>query len=120
MISIELDYFAPVEFSRCIPSCSKEQMSPEFMERLNKARRLAGLPFVLNSAFRSSEYDMQRGRTGNSYHCKGRAVDIKCLDSSSRGAIVRALIKSGFRGIGISNTFIHVDDRPNMCIWLYE
>lgn len=95
-------------------------MDKAFMLRLNKARRLAGIPFVLNSAFRSSEHDMQKGRSGNSYHCKGRAVDIKCLDSSSRAVIVDALIRSGFRGIGISNTFIHVDDRPLKCMWLYE
>ena len=101
---MDCDYFAPAEFTRCIPTCSKEQMNFDFLKRLNKARRLAGIPFVLNSAFRSSEYDMQKGRTGNSYHCKGRAVDIKCLDSSSRAVIVSALIKCGFNGIGISNT----------------
>lgn len=115
-----IDYFAPSEFKACIPSCSKEQMDSKFMERLNRARRMAGLPFVLNSAYRSSDYDMQRGRTGNSYHCKGRAVDIKCLDSSSRAVIVNALIRCGFNGIGISNTFIHVDDREIKCLWLYE
>lgn len=117
---MEMDYFAPIEFIRCIPTCSKEQMNVAFLKRLNEARRLAGIPFVLNSAFRSSEYDMQKGRTGNSYHCKGRAVDIRCLDSSSRAVIVESLIKVGFHGIGIANTFIHVDDRPLKCIWLYE
>lgn len=117
---MDCDYFAPDEFRNCIPKCEKDQMDKAFMSRLNKARRLAGIPFVLNSAFRSSEYDMQKGRTGNSYHCKGRAVDIKCLDSSSRAVIIDALIRSGFCGIGIANTFIHVDDRPLKCLWLYE
>lgn len=117
---MELDYFSPNEFRNCIPKCEKDQMDKCFLERLNKARRIAGLPFVLNSAFRSSEYDMQKGRTGNSYHCKGRAVDIKCLDSSKRAVIVSALIQAGFRGIGVANTFIHVDDRPLKCMWLYE
>lgn len=117
---LDIDYFAPVEFTRCIPTCSKEQMDKDFLKRLNKARRIAGIPFVLNSAFRSSEYDMQKGRTGNSYHCKGRAVDIRCLDSSSRAVIVSSLIRAGFNGIGIDNRFIHVDDRPLKCMWLYE
>lgn len=117
---MDIDYFAPAEFARCVPSCSKEQMDDGFLKRLNKARRMAGLPFVLNSAYRSSEYDMQKGRTGNSFHCKGRAVDIKCLDSSSRAVMVSSLIRAGFNGIGISNTFIHVDDRPLKCMWLYE
>lgn len=117
---MEIDYFSPIEFTRCIPTCSKEQMNDAFLKRLNKARRLAGIPFVINSAFRSSEYDIQKGRTGNSFHCKGRAVDIRCLDSSSRAVIVESLIMVGFHGIGIANTFIHVDDRPLKCIWLYE
>lgn len=117
---MEMDYFAEKEFWNCIPRCSKEQMDSSFMKRLNKARRIAGLPFVLNSAYRSKEHDLAAGRTGNSFHCKGRAVDIKCLDSSSRAVIVCALISAGFRGIGISNTFIHVDDRPLKCMWLYE
>lgn len=117
---MDIDYFAESEFRACIPKCEKSHMNKSFMERLNIARRYAGIPFVLNSAFRSSEFDMQRGRTGNSYHCKGRAVDIRCLDSSSRAVIVDALIRAGFRGIGISNTFIHVDDRPLKCLWLYE
>ena len=67
---MEIDYFSSEEFNCCIPSCSKEQMDKGFMQRLNKARRLAGLPFILNSAYRSSEYDMRKGRSGNSYHCK--------------------------------------------------
>lgn len=117
---LQCDYFAESEFRRCIPSCDKSQMDSSFLTRLNKARRIAGLPFILNSAYRSPDYDMQKGRTGNSYHCKGRAVDIKCLDSSSRAVIVSALLSAGFRGIGIANTFIHVDDRQVKCMWLYE
>lgn len=117
---MEIDYFAPYEFIRCVPSCTKGQMDIDFLKRLNKARRIAGIPFILNCAYRSSDYDKSKGRTGNSFHCVGRAVDIKCLDSSSRAVMVSSLIRAGFHGIGISNTFIHVDDRPLKCMWLYE
>ena len=117
---MDIDYFAESEFLKCTPSCKKSDMNVDFLKRLNKARRLAGLPFVLNCAFRSPEYDLQKGRSGNSFHCKGRAVDIRCLDSSKRAVIVSALLCAGFRGIGIANNFIHVDDRPLKCMWLYE
>lgn len=117
---IQVDYFAESEFQKCVPACLKSQMDEKFMKRLNKARRYAQIPFVLNCAFRSVEWDKSKGRTGNSYHTKGRAVDIKCLDSSSRGVIVKALLDAGFNGIGISSTFIHVDDRGIKQIWLYE
>ena len=117
---ITCDYFAESEFQRCVPKCKKSDMDAKFMRRLNTARRFAGLPFVLNSAFRSVEHEKLMNRTGNSFHTKGRAVDIKCLDGNSRAVIVSALIKAGFHGIGISNTFIHVDDRHIKTIWLYE
>lgn len=116
----DCDYFSEDEFRHCVPACLKSQMDEKFMKRLNKARRNAGIPFVLNCAFRSVEWDKQKGRTGNSYHTKGRAVDIKCLDSASRAVIVKALIDAGFKGIGIANTFVHVDDRLIKQLWLYE
>lgn len=86
-------------------------MSPSFMRRLETARELAGVPFVLTCAYRSIEYDRSKGRTGLSYHCRGRAVDIACCYSNLRYIIVKALQKAGFSSIGIAKTFIHVDDR---------
>ena len=117
---IDMDYFAEEEFPGCKPSCLKKDMDSSFMRRLNRARRLAGVPFVLNSAYRSVEYELSKKRSGQSMHTLGRAVDIRCLDSKNRALIVAALIKVGFHGIGISNTFIHVDDRSTKLIWLYE
>ena len=91
------------------------------MDRLQAARDLAGVPFVINSAFRSVSWEISRKppRSGRSMHCQGRAVDIKCVDSGSRYRILSALIKAGFKGIGIDNTFIHVDDRDISLIWTY-
>lgn len=89
------------------------------MERLQTARTLAGVPFKLNSAFRSEDYELAHKRSGKSMHCLGRAVDIKCVDSGNRYRIVNALIAAGFNGIGIDNTFIHVDNRDIPLIWIY-
>lgn len=89
------------------------------MERLQTARTIARVPFVLNSAFRSVKHELASGRTGKSMHTLGRAVDIKCVDSGTRYRIVEALIAAGFHGIGIDNRFIHVDDRKYHFIWLY-
>ena len=116
---MEIDYFAESEFRKCVPACDKSQMDKDFMKRLNRARRIAGIPFVLNCAYRSKEWDISKGRTGNSYHTLGRAVDIRCLDSLSRFVMVRALLSAGFHGIGIANTYIHVDDRANQVLYLY-
>lgn len=117
---MQIDYFSEKEFERCIPSCKKTDMDESFMRRLNKARRIAQIPFVLNSAYRSVEHEKLMNRTGNSMHTKGRAVDIRCLDSQSRAVIVNALICAGFHGIGIANRYVHVDDRQIKTLWLYD
>lgn len=115
-------FFKPVEFQRCSPSCELSDMDKAFMLRLDEARALAGVPFVLLSAYRSPEHDSSKGRSGCGYHTKGRAVDIACKDSYTRFLIIKALLDAGFHGIGVSNTFIHVDDRPFSLssIWLYK
>lgn len=112
--------FCDEEFRKALPSCSLSQMDPFFMDRLQAARDLAGVPFVINSAYRTPEWDLSKGRSGRSYHCSGRAVDIRCCNSVNRWEILRALFAAGFHGIGIAGTFIHVDDRPNQTVWLYD
>lgn len=111
--------FTEQEFLACSPSCSMKDMTESFMERLQTARTIAGVPFKINSAYRSVEHELNHGRTGKSMHTKGRAVDIKCVDSGTRYRIIEALICAGFHGIGVDTQFIHVDDRELPLIWLY-
>lgn len=116
-----LKYFKPAEFLECQPMCFQSDMDDDFLVQLDYARELAGVPFVLNSAYRSVEYEKQKGRNGSSSHCKGVAVDLYCISSTLRFRIVSGLIGAGFERIGIAPNFIHVDsdaDKPN-CIWLY-
>jgi len=96
-------------------------MDANFLHKLDKARSIAGLPFKINSAYRSPEHPLSI-KNPSSSHIKGLAVDIKCTDSRTRFIIVDALIKVGFNRIGIADTFIHVDldlDKSNKVIWTY-
>lgn len=115
-------YFAEAEFKRCSPSCSLQDMSQELMSRLDKARAQAGIPFVINSAYRSVKHEKSLGRTGNSAHTRGLAVDIRCNTSLNRYKIVLALLAVGFQRIGIGKTFIHADIDNSLAhpvIWHY-
>lgn len=115
-------YFTDSEFKRASPACSLSDMSPQFMKFLDEARKNAGIPFVISSAYRSVEHELKRGRAGTSSHCKGIAVDIACSSSLNRLKIVQALLDCGAVRIGIHPKFIHVDldyTKPQ-CIWLYE
>lgn len=109
---IKAVYFQEKEFNRCTPGCSLQDMNQTFMQKLDNARRIAGIPFVINSAFRSVEYEKAHGRKGTSSHTFGRAVDIRCNTNENRIIIVDALLRAGFNRIGIAKTYIHVDDSP--------
>lgn len=107
---MKFKYFNQLDFINAVPSCNIEKMDIDFLLRLDKAREIAGLPFIINSAYRSVDWEKIRGRSGYSSHCKGLAVDISCKCSYDRLIIVKALIEAGFNRIGVYDTFVHVDD----------
>ncbi|MDD4778907.1 MAG: D-Ala-D-Ala carboxypeptidase family metallohydrolase [Fermentimonas sp.] len=106
-------YFKESEFQSCSPSCSLQDMQQSTMSKFDKARELAGIPFVINSAYRSSEWDRSKGRSGTGAHTLGRAIDIRCNTERNRFLVLSSLIKAGFKRIGIYKRFIHADDSPN-------
>ena len=106
---------------------SGEEMKANFLTKLQEARTIAGIPFRINSGYRTKAYNKSLIRRGikaspNSSHLKGLACDISCVNSSERYAILHALVSVGFTRIGVANTFIHVDldlDKPQRVIWTY-
>lgn len=119
---IKSKYFEEIEFNRCTPSCSLQDMKQSTMSKLDTAREIANIPFVLNSAYRSSQWDRNRGRTGTGAHTRGQAVDIRCNTNENRFKIIDALLKAGFTRIGVAKSFIHADDstvHKQDIIWMY-
>lgn len=113
-------FFKDDEFKRV--ACSRSDINDESLERLDRAREIAGIPFILNSAYRSPETEKAHGRSGSGAHTLGRAFDIRCTDNASRYLIVFGALAAGFRRIGIGSTFVHLDDsttHPTPRIWLY-
>ena len=50
-------YFNASEFRKCSPACDISQMSPAFLALLDRVREAAGIPLVLNCAYRSKAYE---------------------------------------------------------------
>ena len=122
MARVTAKYFSEAEFRRCTPPCSLQDMDQQFIRQLDAARASAGIPFVLNSAYRSPAWELSKGRTGRGDHPQGRGVDIRCNTSANRMKIVRALLDNGFRRIGIANTYVHAGlgkDLPQDVMWDY-
>lgn len=103
-------YFSESEFKKCVPSCSERDMDGAFLSLLDEVRERAGIPLVLNCAYRSSAWDKSKGRSGNSAHTRGKAVDIRCNASVTRYKIVKAALDCGVRRIGIGKSFVHLDN----------
>ena len=115
-------HFSANEFL-CKCGCGKgiESMDEDFLWELDKARGIAEVPFVLTSAFRCKEYNLEISIPTSS-HVKGLAVDIACTASYNRFKIVQALIKVGIDRWGVRHDFIHCDsdpDKPRELFWVY-
>lgn len=117
-----MKYFKTSEFDSPDMPNSGMWMNEFFLNKLDDARGIAGMPFTVTSGFRSVKHNALIGGVDGSSHTRGHAVDIACRDSVSRWKIIDALIKVGFNRIGIADTFIHVDDdpeKPENVIWTY-
>ena len=107
-------YFSPAEFKKCVPSCSINDMDGGFLALMDRVREKAGIPLVMNCAYRSKEWDLAHKRSGNSAHTRGKAMDIRCNTSQNRFKIVKAALECGIKRIGIGSNFIHLDNDSSL------
>ena len=122
-----LKYFKLSEFDCPFEEGSGSKMNYTFLEKLDQARGLAGIPFKITSGYRTKEYNEDLIRRNykaskNSSHLKALAADISVKDSKSRFIVFNSLLLAGFTRIGIADTFIHVDldlEKTQNVIWTY-
>ena len=115
-----LKHFKNSEFdSKDLPG-SGSYMQNSTLQMLDNARELAGVPFHINSGFRTPEHNAKVGGSPTSSHLKGYAADI-AVTPFNKSIILSALIRSGFKRIGIGSTFIHSDNDPEKpnATWSY-
>jgi len=103
-----------------MPAFVKENVK-ELAENLQVLRDVVGR-IDLTNAYRCKEHNADVGGSTNSQHIKGKAADIKSntLSPSEIASIVEDLMKNEkFKtgGIGIYNTFTHVDIRGVRARW---
>ena len=114
--------FTEDEFACKCGKCEKIPvlMDPGFMTTLQNARTIAGKSFFITSGFRCPIHPESIKRPTSS-HVKGKAADIKADSGYFRLVLLDALLRVGFKRIGIGENFLHVDndsDKPNS-IWHY-
>lgn len=119
---LTMKFFTEKEINDASFGCDDgfSRMSPEFLEMLDALRESCGFPLVCSCYFRTVEWDISEGRSGNSKHTLGIAADIKFRNSWERYVIVQKAMELGFTGIGIHKDFVHVDIREDTpVLWLY-
>jgi len=106
----------------CNCGCGLMNMQETTMQKVERARVIAGIPFGVNSASRCLIRNEAEGGTDESSHLDGWALDIAVTSSRARFIILKALMTVGFTRIGIGKNFIHVDDDPTKApdvSWVY-
>ena len=112
--------FSRKEFA-CHCGCGKDDICQTLVEILQTIRNEIEIPIIIHSGVRCEKYNAEVGGEKKSAHIRGRAVDIKCLDSRTRYNLIWKLINR-FDRIGIGKDFIHVDidyTLPRQMIWIY-
>ena len=120
--NLDLTYFTITEFDSPDEVGSGYRMNKDFIRRLDTARGIAGIPFKINSGYRTAAHNEKVGGRVGSSHKKGLAADIGYYGSRERYLILNALMQVGINRIGIAKTFIHCDVDKNKdedVIWLY-
>lgn len=118
-----LAFFKLSEFDSPDAPGSGGQMRASTLKMLDKAREYAGIPFFITSGVRTDSHNKAVGGVKDSAHPRGYAVDIRTLTLSDQKKVVKALVKAGFKRIGIGKNFVHADNdplKPSPAAWGYD
>ena len=118
---MDLKYFKINDFDSPDLEGSGINMQKSTLELLEKAREIAGIPFKITSGYRTADHNEKVGGVKNSSHLKGVAADVAVSSGNERYIVLNALIRAGFKRIGVAKTFIHCDTDAdkNNSVWVY-
>ena len=112
------DFYVTKNFKASELACKDENKTLyidfQSVNKLQQLRDILGVPIIINSAFRTKEYNQQVKGAKNSKHLIGKAFDIRYtpeLQKYGYDTIRRIAQNIGFNGVIIYDTFIHIDTR---------
>ena len=105
--------------------CGKNEMQPDFLQKLQALRSVYGKPMRITSGYRCPAHPIEAKKAKPGAHASGCACDIG-IDGPDAHRLLKLAFAAGFTGIGVqqkgSGRFIHLDTlegglRPN--VWSY-
>jgi len=109
------EHFKISEF-KCNDGSQEIMLEYELVKLLQKLRWVVGKPIKINSGYRTKTYNHKVGGSPRSQHLLGRAADI-VVEGYTPSQIAELADQLGFDGIGIYDTFCHVDVRGYKARW---
>lgn len=111
-------YFSQRDFTNAVPSCDIEDMDSELLDMIDGARHISGIPYIVLSAYRTYQHELNRGRDGTSSHTKGLAIDIQARTPREKFLVLKGVIIAGFTRVFVYDWGIHVDiDKDKVQEW---
>ena len=114
-------YFSDEEI-QCKCGCGFLKVVPTFFDKVNTVREIINHPLTVTSWCRCPNHNARVGGKSTSSHLKGLAVDLHAFTNYIRYRILLAVGSVGFRGVGVGEDFIHLDDDPDKPpnrFWIY-
>lgn len=105
---------------QCRCYCGFDSISLDLVRKLQIIRDIYREPMPINSGCRCHDHNKYVKGFKDSYHMKGLAADIKIgiANREGRVLIVREALRLGLT-VGLSNFFIHLDNRNAQRIFTY-
>ena len=110
------DHFLIKEFA-CNDGSDNILISPDLVDLLEYIRCHFDRPVIINSAYRTAEYNKKIGGVANSQHVLGTAADIVVQGITAAAVYSYADQINPTGGVGKYATFTHVDVRDGRARW---
>jgi uncharacterized protein YcbK (DUF882 family) len=108
--------FSREEFA-CKCGCGFDTVDTQLIDVLQEVRSRVATPITINSSCRCSKHNDAVGGSAKSQHLKGRAADICVAGMSTEELASHVAVvleeKQIDGGLGLYDTFVHVDTRSN-------
>ena len=96
--------------------CSTTPIDDKLVDYLQQIRTHFGKP-VYVTAYRCKTHNAKVANAApNSYHCYGQAADFH-IDGVAPAEIAKYAESIGIKGIGLYDTFVHIDTRTSKSFW---